>query len=46
MKIMKELRVNMKDLMAHMNSNPYYFRKKLKNIRKSQEKLDNSFSVI
>ena len=37
MKILKESR-------ADMNSNADYFRKKLKNIRRNQEKLENSFA--
>ena len=39
MKILKELR-------ADRNSNADYFRKKLENIRRSQEKLENSFAEI
>ena len=42
MKILKELRANMKELKVHMNGNADYFRKELENIR-SQEKLENSF---
>ena len=38
-KILKELRVNMKELRADMNSNAYYFRKKPENMR--HEKLEN-----
>ena len=38
MKILKELRVNMKELRADMNSNADYFRKELENIRRNQEK--------
>ena len=37
LKILKELRVD-------MNSNADYFRKELENIRRSQEKLENSFA--
>ena len=37
MKILKELRANIKELRADMNSNADYFRKKLENIRRSQE---------
>ena len=37
-KILKELRVNMKKLRVDMNSNADYFRKELENIRRSQEK--------
>ena len=40
-KIWKELRVNMKELRADINSNADYFRKELENIRRSQEKLEN-----
>ena len=39
MKILKELRVD-------MNSNTDYFRNELENIRRSQEKLENSFAEI
>ena len=34
----------MKELKADMNSNAYYFRKEIENIRRSQEKLENSFA--
>ena len=44
MKILKELRLNMKELKADMNSNADYFRKELENIRRNQEKLENSFA--
>ena len=44
-KILKELRVNLRDLKLDMNSNAYYFRKKLKNIERSQEKLENHCRV-
>jgi len=44
MKILKELRVNMKEFRANINSNADYFRKELENIRRSQEKLENSFA--
>jgi len=37
MKILKELRVD-------MNSNTDYFRNELENIRRSQERIENSFS--
>ena len=46
MKIPKELRVNMKELKGNMNSNAAYFRKELENIRRSQEKLENSFAEM
>ena len=45
-KILKELRVNMKELRVDINSNVYYFRKGIENIRRSQEKLENSFSEM
>ena len=41
-----ELRAKMKELRAGMNSNADYFRKELKNIRRSQEKLENSFAEM
>ena len=41
-KILKELRGNVKELRADMNSNADYFRKELENLRRSQEKLENS----
>ena len=41
LKILKELRVNMKELRADMNSNANYFRKELAYTRRSQEKLEN-----
>ena len=44
MKILKELRVNMKELRVDINNNADYSRKELENIRMSQEKLQNSFS--
>ena len=34
----------MKELKADMNSNADYFRKELENIRRNQEKLENSFA--
>ena len=46
MKILKALRVNMKKLREDMNSNADYFRKELENIRRSQEKLENSFAEM
>ena len=36
----------LKDLRADMNSNADYFRKELENIRRSQEKLENSFAEM
>ena len=38
-KMLKELRANMKELRTDMNSNADYFRKEVENIRRSQEKL-------
>ena len=43
-KILKELSVNMKELRVDINSTEHYFRKELENIRKNQEKLENSFA--
>ena len=40
-KILKELRLNIKKLRADMNNNADYFRKELENKRRSQEKLEN-----
>ena len=37
--ILKELRVNMKELRVDMNNNADYFKKALKNIERSQEKI-------
>ena len=45
MKILKELRANVKELRAQMNSNAGYFRKGLENIR-SQEILENTFTEM
>ena len=36
----------MKELSVGMNSNAYYLRKELGNIRRSQEKLGNSFAEL
>ena len=44
MKILKEVRVNMKELRANTNSNADYFRTELENIRRSPQKLENSWS--
>ena len=41
---MKKFSMNMKELRADMNSNADYFRKVLENIRRSQEKLEQSFA--
>ena len=38
-KILKDLRVNMKELRVDMNNNADYFRKELENIRMNIEKL-------
>ena len=40
-KILKELRMNMKELRVDINSNADYFRKEEETIRRSQEKLEN-----
>ena len=45
-KILKELRLNMKELRVDINSNADYFRKELENIRRNQEKLENSFAEM
>ena len=45
-KILKELRMNMKELIADINSNADYFRKELENIRRDQEKLEISFAEM
>ena len=45
-KILKELRVNTKELREDINSNADYFRKELENMKRSQEKLENSFAEI
>ena len=44
MKRLKELRPNIKELRADINSNADHFRKELENIRRDQEKLENSFA--
>jgi len=38
--------VNIKELRADINNNADYFRKELKNIRRSQEKLENLFAEM
>ena len=38
--------VHMKELRADINSNADYFRKELGNIRRDQEKLENSFAEM
>ena len=45
-KILKELRLNIKELREDMNSNADTLRKELENRRRSQEKLENSFAEI
>ena len=42
----KERVTTLKELRVDINSNEDYFRKELENIRKSQEKLENSFTGI
>ena len=44
MKILKELRLNIKELREVMNHNADYFRNELENIRKNIEKLENSYA--
>ena len=46
MKIPKELRANMKELRVDLNSKADCFRKELENIRRSQDKLENSFAEM
>ena len=46
MKVLKELRVNMKELRVDMDSNEDYFRENLENIKRIQEKLENSFAEM
>ena len=41
MKILKEFRLNIKELRADINRAADYFRKEVENIRKNQEKLEN-----
>ena len=41
---MKELRLDIKELRADINSNVDYFREELENKRRNQEKLENSFA--
>ena len=43
-KILKEFRVNMKELRTDIGSDADYFRKGLENIRRSQDKLENSLA--
>ena len=42
--ILKELRVNMKEIRVALNSSVDYFRKELENIKRNQEKFKNSFA--
>ena len=44
MEILKELRANIKEARVDMSSNADYFRKEIENIRRNQEKLENSFA--
>ena len=43
-KILKEIRLDIKELRADINRNADYFRKELENISRSQEKLENSLA--
>ena len=43
---MKDLRENVKEFRVGINSNANYFRKELENIRRSQEKSENSFAEL
>ena len=43
-KILKKIRANMKELRVDMDRNADYIRKELETIRRSQEKLENSFA--
>ena len=45
-RFIKETVKILKELRADMNSNADYFRKELENIRRSQEKLENSFAEM
>ena len=45
MKILKELRLNIKELRADMNSNADSFRKELENMS-NIEKIENSFTEV
>ena len=46
MKLLKELRRNIKELRADTNSNADAFRKELENIRRNTEKLENLFAEM
>ena len=43
MNILKELRLDIKELRVDMNSNENFFRKELENMRRNIGKLENSF---
>ena len=45
-KILKELRLNIKELREDMNRNADSFRKELQNIKRSQEKQENSCAEL
>ena len=45
-KILKQLRGNIKELRAYINSNSDYFRKELENIKRNQEKVENLFAEM
>ena len=45
-KILKELRLNIKELRADVNSNADSFGKKLEHVRRNQEKFKNSFAEM
>ena len=38
--------LNIKELRADINTNAYYFRKELENIRRNIEKIENSFAGV
>ena len=44
--ILKELKMDMKELRAGMNSDVDYSRNELENVRRRQEKLENSFAKM
>ena len=46
MKILKGLKVNMKELKADVNSNVDYFRKELENLWRSQKKTERKRKFI
>ena len=45
-KFKKEVMKTLKELRMDINSNTDYFRKELETIRRSQEKLENSFAEV